>query len=61
MIRKTLSYCLTADGHTVIAVGNPTDAIEEARKRSFDLAFVDLKLCVEDGMDLIPVSLAESS
>ena len=28
----------------VIAVNNPTDAIEESRRRSFDLAFVDLKL-----------------
>jgi two-component system, NtrC family, response regulator AlgB len=38
-IRKTLSYCLAAEGHTVIAVSNPVDAAEEARRRSFDLAF----------------------
>ncbi len=53
-IRKTLSYCLAAEGHTVIAVSNPTDAIEEAKRHSFDLAFVDLKLGEENGMDLIP-------
>jgi CheY-like chemotaxis protein len=37
-IRKTISYCLAADGHTVIAVSNPTDAIEEAGRRSFAMA-----------------------
>ncbi|MBI4776065.1 MAG: sigma-54-dependent Fis family transcriptional regulator [Deltaproteobacteria bacterium] len=59
-IRKTLSYCLAADGHTVIAVSNPADAVEEARRRSFDLAFVDLKLGEENGMDLIPLLLSDS-
>ncbi|RJQ83637.1 MAG: sigma-54-dependent Fis family transcriptional regulator [Desulfobacteraceae bacterium] len=59
-IRKTLSYCLAAEGHTVIAVSNPNDAVEEARRRSFDLAFVDLKLGDEDGMELIPVLLSDS-
>ena len=59
-IRKTLSYCLTAERHKVIAVSNPTDAIAESRRRSFDLAFVDLKLGDEDGMALIPVLLADS-
>jgi len=59
-IRKTLSYCLAAEGHTVIAVSNPADAVEEARRRSFDLAFVDLKLGEEDGMELIPVLLSDS-
>ncbi|MFH2066705.1 MAG: sigma-54 dependent transcriptional regulator [Pseudomonadota bacterium] len=59
-IRKTLSYCLAAEGHTVIAVSNPADAAEETRRRSFDLAFVDLKLGGENGMDLIPVLLSNS-
>lgn len=60
-IRKTLSYCLAAENHTVIAVGNTADAIDEARRRSFDMAFVDLKLGEENGMDLIPDLLSESS
>lgn len=60
-IRKTLSYCLAAEGHTVIAVSNPADALEEAGRRSFDLAFVDLKLGEEDGMDLMPSLLSGSS
>ncbi|MDQ7784358.1 MAG: sigma-54 dependent transcriptional regulator [Desulfomonilaceae bacterium] len=59
-IRKTLSYCLAAEGHTVITVSNPADATEEARRRSFDLAFVDLKLGEENGMELIPVLLSDS-
>ncbi|MFH1091991.1 MAG: response regulator, partial [Pseudomonadota bacterium] len=59
-IRKTLSYCLAAEGHTVIAVSNSSDALEEARRRSFDVAFVDLKLGQEDGLDLIPAVLADS-
>jgi len=59
-IRKTLSYCLAAEGHTVIAVSNPADATEEARRRSFDLAFVDLRLGEENGMDLIPALLSDS-
>ena len=54
-IRKTLSYCLAAEGYTVIAVSNPADAIEEAKRRSFDIAFVDLKLGEANGMDLIPL------
>ncbi len=60
-IRKTLSYCLAAEEHTVIAVSNPDDALEEAKRRSFDLAFVDLKLGDESGMDLIPNLLSNSS
>ncbi len=59
-IRKTLSFCLAAEDHTVIAVSNPADAIEEAKRRFFDLAFVDLRLGAEDGMDLIPELVSES-
>ncbi|MFZ5572015.1 MAG: sigma-54-dependent transcriptional regulator [Thermodesulfobacteriota bacterium] len=59
-IRKTLSYCLTGEGHTVIAVSNPADAMEEARRVSFDLAFVDIRLGEENGMELIPVLHTES-
>jgi NtrC-family two-component system response regulator AlgB len=59
-IRKTLSYCLAAEGHTVIAVSNPADALEEALRRSFDMAFVDLKLGEQDGMDLIPTLVSGS-
>jgi NtrC-family two-component system response regulator AlgB len=59
-IRKTLSYCLVDEGHTVIAVSNPADAVAEAKRRFFDMAFVDLKLGEEDGMDLISTLLSNS-
>jgi len=60
-IRKALSYCLAAEGYTVIAVSNSTDALDEVKRRSFDLAFVDLKLGEADGMDLIPLLGSASS
>jgi NtrC-family two-component system response regulator AlgB len=59
-IRKTLSYCLEEDGHEVVSVGNPTDAASEASRRAFDAAFVDVRLGSANGLDLIPVLLAES-
>ena len=53
-IRKMLSVCLETEGHRVTAVGNPEDALNEASRRSFDVAFVDLRLGVASGLDLIP-------
>jgi two-component system, NtrC family, response regulator AlgB len=57
-IRKTLSVCLETEGHKIIAVSNFQDALAEASRRSFELAFVDLRLGMEDGPDLIPRLLA---
>jgi two-component system, NtrC family, response regulator AlgB len=57
-IRKTLSVCLETDGHRVIAVSNFQDALAEASRRSFELAFVDLRLGTDDGLDLIPPLMA---
>jgi NtrC-family two-component system response regulator AlgB len=42
-------------------VSNSADALDEAKRRSFDLAFVDLKLGEANGMDLIPLLVSESS
>ena len=56
-IRKTLSFCLEADGHKTISVSNFTDAVTEASRRSFDLAFVDLRLGTDSGLDLVPLLL----
>ena len=52
-IRKTLSVCLEAEGHRIVAVSSFEDALQETSKASFDLAFVDLRLGVNDGLDLI--------
>jgi two-component system, NtrC family, response regulator AlgB len=59
-IRRTLSVCLESEGHSVIGVSNFQDAVQEASRRSFDLAFVDLRLGTADGLDLIPVLLAQT-
>jgi len=57
-IRKTLTLCLESRGHAVTSVSNAGDAVSEAGRRVFDLAFVDLRLGTEDGLDLIPPLLA---
>jgi NtrC-family two-component system response regulator AlgB len=59
-IRKTLAVCLETRAHRVTAVGSAQDAQAEAALRVFDLAFVDLRLGTESGLDLIPVLLAAS-
>jgi two-component system, NtrC family, response regulator AlgB len=57
-IRKTLAVCLEARRHRVTAVGSHKDALEVAALQVFDLAFVDLRLGTESGMDLISLLLA---
>jgi NtrC-family two-component system response regulator AlgB len=59
-IRKTLSYCLTAEGHSVTGVSNPEDAMEETLNRSYDLVFLDVKLKDNDGLELIPALLSNA-
>ncbi len=59
-IRKTLALCLEDERHHVTAVSNPADALAEASRRAFDMAFVDLRLGAERGLDLIPQLLAGS-
>jgi len=59
-IRKTLAVCLETEGHRVIAVSNFDDALSENARRSFEVAFVDLRLGTDSGLDLIPVLLAAS-
>ena len=59
-IRKTLAISLETDGHDVVAVSNAKDAVSEAVRRPFDMAFVDLRLGATLGEDLIPELLAQS-
>lgn len=56
-IRKTLTIYLESEGHQVVCVSNAEDAIREINRRSFDLAFVDLRLGTTSGLDLIPTLL----
>jgi len=59
-IRKTLSICLESEGHRVTAVSNFQDAVAESSRRTFHMAFVDLRLGTASGLDLIPVLLSGS-
>lgn len=59
-IRRTLAVCLETEGHHVIGVSNVADAMAEAARRSFDLAFIDLRLGTDDGLDLIPALQGKS-
>jgi two-component system, NtrC family, response regulator AlgB len=59
-IRKTLAVCLESRGHQVTAVSNVRDARTEADRQVFDLAFVDLRLGTENGLELIPALLSLS-
>ena len=59
-IRKSLAIGLEADGHAVQAVSNAADAVAEAARQPFDLAFVDLRLGLTSGLDLVPDLLAQS-
>ncbi|MEW6347551.1 MAG: sigma-54 dependent transcriptional regulator [Thermodesulfobacteriota bacterium] len=57
-IRKTLSACLESEGHEVRAVSNAQDALSVAARGAFDVAFLDLRLGTDDGMELIHPLLA---
>jgi two-component system, NtrC family, response regulator AlgB len=59
-ICKTLAIGLEADGHQVVAVTNGEDALSEAARNHFDIAFVDLRLKNKSGSDLIPQLIAIS-
>jgi two-component system, NtrC family, response regulator AlgB len=59
-IRKTLGAYLESEDCQVIAVSNAEDASRAARDKAFDLAFVDLRLGITDGLDLIPSLLKDS-
>jgi two-component system, NtrC family, response regulator AlgB len=54
-IRRTLSICLESRNHKVTSVSNVKDALAEAGRQVFDLAFVDLRLGTESGLSLIPM------
>jgi NtrC-family two-component system response regulator AlgB len=59
-IRKTLATFLETEGHEITAVSNFKDAVAETGRRSFDIAFLDLRLGLDDGLDLIPILLVST-
>jgi len=59
-IRKMLAMWLDAGGHRVQSAASGKDARALAAKISFDMAFVDLRLGTESGLELIPELLKSS-
>jgi NtrC-family two-component system response regulator AlgB len=58
-IRKTLAVCLEGLGCAVTECGSASAAIESLVRLPHDLAFVDLRLGRESGLDLLGALLAE--
>ena len=52
-IARTLSASLEADGHDVIAVESGSGALRQVQKAPFDVAFLDLRLGQEDGLEVL--------
>lgn len=53
-LRRTLRTALESMGHTVSEAGNGEQARRCLEKQAFDLAFLDLRLGTESGLDLLP-------
>ena len=59
-IRTTLTICLGGFGCEVAAAPTAQGAMNQIEHRSFDAAFVDLKIGGDSGLDLIPRLLGEN-
>jgi NtrC-family two-component system response regulator AlgB len=59
-IRHTLRVCLEAMDAAVFEAASAAAALDAISRSSFDVAFVDLKLGTDSGLDLIPRLLAEN-
>jgi len=57
-IRKTLALCLESRGHHVVCAATAKETLAEAQRHHFDIAFLDLRLGADNGLDLITVLLA---
>lgn len=53
-IRRTTAMVLETQGHEVIEAADSARAKRQLEKQSFDVAFLDLKLGAENGLDLLP-------
>jgi NtrC-family two-component system response regulator AlgB len=58
-IRQTLAICLEGFGCKVEQVATGAATLDALRREPFDLAFCDLKLGTESGLDLLPRLLGE--
>ena len=53
-IRQTLGAALESQGHAVAAVANRAAAEKKLRAESFEVAFLDIRLGADNGLDLLP-------
>jgi two-component system, NtrC family, response regulator AlgB len=53
-IRRATVVVLEAIGHETVSVENAAAALKQVENSSFDIAFLDLKLNGESGLDLLP-------
>src|SRR6266568_1042517 len=53
-IRRTTTVALESMGHTAVSVGRGELALKQLDQASFDVAFMDLMLDGENGLDLLP-------
>ena len=56
-LRRTLRITLESMGHQVAEAGDRARALDQLGQRPFDVAFLDLRLGREQGLDLIPAML----
>src|ERR1700730_13547246 len=59
-IRRMMALHLEGRGHQVRTGATPAEALREAAARSFDVAFVDLRLGADSGLDLLAPLLAQA-
>jgi NtrC-family two-component system response regulator AlgB len=52
-IRRTLAICLESEGYKIREAASVQEALAEAERNYFDVAFLDLRLGTQSGMDLI--------
>src|SRR5271169_6024380 len=53
-IRRIMVVVLEAMGHETASVDNGAAALQQLANETFDIAFLDLKLNGENGMELLP-------
>lgn len=53
-IRRTTAMVLETQGHEAVEAADSTRALRQLEKQIFDVAFLDLKLGPENGLDLLP-------
>jgi NtrC-family two-component system response regulator AlgB len=59
-IRSTLRVCLEGLGAEVAESASPQAALDAMARAAYDVVFLDLRLGMHSGLDLIPLLLAEN-